>query len=277
MRVTDKMTQTQVMNNIQKNRSELSNLQNQAATMKRVTKPSDDPVASAKILINRTENRNLEQFEKNMVIEVLVVDDHALIRRGMRQILDDTSDIRVTGEAEDGMQAIYMVQKNNYDVVLLDISMPDKHGIDVLKQIKLNRPQLPVLILSMHPEDQYAMRSLKAGAAGYINKQSAPVQLVTAIRLVASGRKFISGVVAEQLANDLAQPGKQEVSHQILSNREYQTLCLIASGKSLSEMAEIMSLSAKTVSVYRSRMLEKMDFHNNADAIRYALNNHLVE
>ncbi|MDE2117254.1 MAG: response regulator transcription factor [Betaproteobacteria bacterium] len=212
-----------------------------------------------------------------MTIKVLVADDHALIRKGLKQILDDTSDIRVTGEAETGMQAIAMARDNQYDLALLDITLPDKHGIDVLTQMKLQCPGLPILILSMHPDEQYAMRSIRAGAAGYMNKQSAPSQLVTAIRQVASGRKYISSALAEQLANGLTKDSQQEVSHQILSNREYQTLCLMASGKSLSEMADIMSLSAKTVSVYRARMLEKMGFKNNAEAVRYALNHHLIE
>ena len=212
-----------------------------------------------------------------MIIKVLVVDDHALIRKGLKQILDDTSDMRVTGEAETGMQAIKMVRENGYDMVLLDITLPDKHGVEVLKQIKTECPNLPVLILSMHPDDQYAMRAIKAGASGYMNKQSAPSQLVTAIRKVASGRKYISGELAEQLANDLTKDSQQEVSHQVLSNREYQTLCLMAAGKSLSEMADIMSLSAKTVSVYRARMLEKMNLKNNAEAVRYALSHNLIE
>jgi two-component system, NarL family, invasion response regulator UvrY len=211
------------------------------------------------------------------MIEVLVVDDHTLIRKGLKQILDDTSDIRVTGEAETGMQAIRMARDNKYDLILLDITLPDKYGIDVLRQLKLQCPGLPVLILSMHPEEQYALRSIKAGAAGYMNKQSAPSQLVTAIRQVAGGRKYISSELAQQLANDLGKDSQQEVSHKILSNREYQTLCLMASGKSLSEMADIMSLSAKTVSVYRARMLEKMQLKNNAEAVRYAINNHLIE
>lgn len=211
-----------------------------------------------------------------MMINVLVVDDHALIRKGMKQILDDTSDIRITGEAESGMQAIKMVRENKYDLALLDITLPDKYGIDVLRQLKLQCPSLPILILSMHPDEQYAMRSIRAGAAGYMNKQSAPSQLVTAIRQVASGRKYISGELAEQLANEMAND-KQEVTHQILSNREYQTLCLMAAGKSLSEMADIMSLSAKTVSVYRARMLEKMKLRNNAEAVRYAIDHHLIE
>ncbi|MBI3901325.1 MAG: response regulator transcription factor [Nitrosomonadales bacterium] len=210
-------------------------------------------------------------------INVLVVDDHSLIRKGLKQILDDTSDIRVTGEAETGQEAIRMAREHKYDIALLDITLPDKYGIDVLRQLRLQRPDMPVLILSMHPDEQYAMRSIKAGASGYMNKQSAPSQLVTAIRQVAGGKKYISGVLAEQLVNELSEPGKQDVSHQILSNREYQTLCLMASGKSLSEMADVMSLSAKTVSVYRARMLEKMGFRNNADAIRYAVNNHLID
>ena len=210
------------------------------------------------------------------MINILVVDDHALIRKGMKQILDDTSDIRVTGEAESGQQAIKMVRENKYDIALLDITLPDKYGIDVLRQLKLQCPSLPILILSMHPDEQYAMRSIRAGAAGYMNKQSAPSQLVTAIRQVASGRKYISGELAEQLANEMAND-KQEVTHQILSNREYQTLCLMAAGKSLSEMADIMSLSAKTVSVYRARMLEKMKLRNNAEAVRYAIDHHLIE
>lgn len=210
------------------------------------------------------------------MINILVADDHALIRNGMKQILNDTEDIRVTGEAENGMQAIKMVQENIYDLVLLDITMPDKNGIDVLKQLKLNKAQLPVLMLSMHEESQYAIRSIKAGAAGYLSKQSAPTQLVTAIRQVACGKKYISNELAEELANGLSQ-GFQELLHQTLSNREYQTLCLMASGKSLSEMAETLSLSAKTISVYRARLLEKMKLKNNAEAVRYAIMNHLIE
>ena len=212
-----------------------------------------------------------------IIINVLVVDDHSLIRKGLKQILDDTADIRVTGEAETGMEAIRMVRDNKYDIALLDITLPDKYGIDVLKQMKLQNAALPVLILSMHPDEQYAMRSIKAGASGYMNKQSAPSQLVSAIRKVASGKKYISPELAEQLADDLTSDKPQDASHKILSNREYQTLCLMAAGKSLSEMADIMSLSAKTVSVYRSRMLEKMKLKNNAEAVRYAINNHLIE
>lgn len=210
------------------------------------------------------------------MINVLIADDHTLIRKGLKQILDDTADMRVTGEAETGAQAIQMAQKAPFDMILLDISLPDKNGIDVLKQLKIINPDVPVLMLSMHAEDQYAVRSMKAGAAGYLNKQSAPSQLVTAIRTVASGKKYISGELAEQLANGLSQ-GYQELRYQALSDREYQTLCLMASGKKLSEMAKIMSLSAKTVSVYRARLLEKMNLKTNAEAIHYAISNHLIE
>jgi DNA-binding NarL/FixJ family response regulator len=210
------------------------------------------------------------------MIKVLIADDHELIRRGLKQLLDDTDDLRVTGEASTGMEAINLIGENTYDVALLDISMPDRHGIDVLKQIRERHPDLPVLILSMHPEEQYAVRSMKSGAAGYLNKQSAPAQLVTAIRAVASGKKYISKEMAEQLAESLTQ-GYQELAHQSLSNREYQTLCLMAQGKKLSEMAQIMSLSPKTISVYRMRLLEKMKLKTNAEAIHYAIINHLID
>ncbi len=209
------------------------------------------------------------------MINILAVDDHVLIRKGMKQILEDTHDLRVTGEAENGMQALKMVQAGTYDLVLLDINLPDKNGIEVLQQIKIYQPRLPILILSTYAEDQYALRSIKSGAAGYLNKRSAPDQLVIAIRQVAAGKKYISKELAEQLADGLS-AGYQDLLHQTLSNREYQTLCLLASGKKLSEMAEIMSLSTKTVSEYRARLLTKMKLKNNAEAIQYAINNHLI-
>ncbi len=209
------------------------------------------------------------------MINVLVVDDHSIIRKGIKQLLLDTQDMRVTGEAENGIDALELVQRNHYQVVLLDISMPGENGIDVLKRIKEIRPQLPVMILSMYPEDQYALRSLRAGAAGYLNKQGALSQLVAATRQVAGGKKFISAELAAQLADNLAH-GHLEQPHQTLSHREYQTLCLIASGKKLSEIAEAMSLSAKTVSVYRARLLEKMKLKTNAELIHYAITHNLV-
>lgn len=210
------------------------------------------------------------------MIRVLVVDDHAIIRKGLKQILDDTEDMRVTGEAESGMQAIQMARSDAFDLLLLDISLPDKHGVEVLKQLKITHPQLSILMLSMHAEEQYAVRAMKAGASGYLNKQSAPAQLVEAIRQVSRGKKYISSELAQQLAEGLSE-GFHELLHQTLSNREYQTLCLLASGKKLSEMAEIMSLSAKTVSVYRARLLDKMKLKTNAEAIQYAISNHLLD
>lgn len=210
------------------------------------------------------------------MIKILVVDDHALIRKGLKQLLEGRSDMQVTGEAETGLQAISMARKHRYDLILLDIALPDKHGMDVLKQLKSEQPGIKVIVLSMYPEDQYGVRVLKAGAAGYINKQSAPDKLVGAIQQVISGKKYISENLAEQLLSNLIGES-QELMHQSLSNREYQTLCLMSSGKSLTEISEIMLLSPKTVSVYRARMLEKMNFKNNAEAVHYAIAHHLVD
>jgi len=210
------------------------------------------------------------------MIKILVVDDHALIRKGIKQLLEDNHDVQVAGEAESGIQAINMMRKNHFDLVLLDISLPDKHGMDVLKQLKSEQPDIKIIVLSMYPEDQYGVRTLKAGAMGYINKQSAPEKLVGAIRHVISGKKYISEALSEQLLNNLIGES-QDLMHQSLSNREYQTLCLMSSGKSLTEIAEIMKLSPKTVSVYRARMLEKMGFRNNAEAVHYAIAHHLVD
>ena len=191
-------------------------------------------------------------------------------------LLEEDPEFHIKGEAETGIQAINMLREQHFDLVLLDISLSDKHGIDVLKQLKSEQPDLKVIVLSMYPEDQYGVRALKAGAAGYVNKQSAPEKLVGAIQQVISGKKYISETLAEQLLSNLIGES-QELMHQNLSNREYQTLCLMASGKSLTEISEIMVLSPKTVSVYRARMLEKMGFKNNAEAIHYAIAHHLVD
>jgi DNA-binding NarL/FixJ family response regulator len=210
------------------------------------------------------------------VIRVLIADDHAIVRQGLKQILAETRDMVVAAEAETASEAIKLAREADWDVALLDISMPDKSGIDTLKQIRKERPKLPVLILSMHPEDHYAVRCLKAGASGYLTKQSAPVQLVHAIRQVASGRKYISAAVAEELANSIG-VDTDRPAHALLSDREYQTLRLIATGHSLSEIAAQLSLSAKTVSVYRARLLEKLNLKNNADVASYAVKNGLVD
>ncbi len=210
------------------------------------------------------------------MIKILVVDDHALIRKGLKQLLGESPDMQVTGEAEAGMQAISMVREQHFDLVLLDIALPDMHGMDVLKRLKSEHPSIKVIVQSMYPEEQYGARALKAGAAGYINKQSAPEKLIGAIRQVISGKKYISETLAEQMLNTLIGES-QDLLHQTLSNREFQTLCLMSSGKSLTEISEIMLLSPKTVSVYRARMLEKMGFKNNAEAVHYAIAYHLVE
>lgn len=210
------------------------------------------------------------------MINILVVDDHALIRKGLKMLLEESTDFQVTGEAETGAQAVKIVREQHFDLVLLDISLPDKHGMDVLKQLKAEQPYIKVIVLSMYPEDQYGVRALKAGAVGYINKQSAPEKLVGAIKQVISGKKYISETLAEQLLSNLIGES-QDLLHQSLSNREYQTLCLMSSGNSLTEISEIMMLSPKTVSVYRARMLEKMSFKNNAEAVHYAIAHHLVD
>ena len=206
------------------------------------------------------------------MIRVLVVDDHALIRKGMKQILEDTRDMQVTGEAETGMQALKMARKNEHDLMLLDITLPDRNGIDILKQLRVECPTLPILILSMHPEDQYAVRSLRAGAAGYLNKECATQQLVEAIRKTASGGRFVSFGLAEKLAGDLSK-GIEDLPHKNLSDREFQVMHLIGSGKAPSEIAEELGLSIKTVGTYRSRILEKMGMKNNSQLMLYVLTN----
>lgn len=209
-------------------------------------------------------------------IRVLIADDHSIVRQGLKQILSDTPDLVVAGEADDGVKAMQMVRQGEWDVVLMDVSMPDRNGIDALKLIKKEFPKLPVLILSMHPEEHYALRALKAGAAGYLTKQMAPEQLVHAIRQVASGKKYLSAAVAEELANALGEDTDRP-AHEKLSDREYQTLCMIASGKTLTQIGLELNLSVKTVSVYRARLLEKMKLKNNAELTHYGLKHGLVE
>lgn len=210
------------------------------------------------------------------MIRVMITDDHAIVRQGLKQILSETGDISVTGEAENGIQAIRIIRQQAFDVMLLDISLPDRNGIEVLKQARKECPDLAVLMLSMHNENEFAIRALKAGAAGYLNKQSAPAQLVVAIRQVASGQKYITPALAMELANAIATDTDQPL-HTSLSDREYQTLCLIAAGKGLTEISEEMCLSPKTVSVYRARLLEKLKLTNNSELIRYAIMHHLVD
>ena len=211
------------------------------------------------------------------MIRVVLADDHAVVRRGVRQILGDAGDIEVVGEAKDYGELTALLRDNPCDVLVLDISMPGKNGIEALKALRERQPKLHVLILSMFPEDQYAVRALKAGASGYVSKEAAPEKLVDAIRLAAKGKKYITAEVGQALAAQLEKGEAPEKPHEALSDREYETLRLIASGKKLSEIAEAMSLSPKTVSVYRARLLEKMKLRTNAELTHYAVKNGLVD
>jgi two-component system invasion response regulator UvrY len=209
------------------------------------------------------------------MIRILVADDHAIVRNGLKQIVGDTSDMVVAGEASNGQEALNKALKDDYDVVLLDITMPDRSGLDILKEIKSQKPELPVMILSMHPEEQYAVRALKAGAAGYLTKESAPEELINAMRRVSSGGKYVTLSLAEKLASIL-KAGAEELLHQTLSDREYQVLCMIASGKRVKQIADELLLSTKTISTYRTRVLRKMNMNNNMELTRYAIENQLV-
>lgn len=209
-------------------------------------------------------------------IKVIIADDHDILRTGLKQILAETEDIQVVAEAKNGTEAIRLGLGGNADVMLLDISMPDRSGMEALKFIKKDNPHIAVLMLSMHREDQYAVRALKAGAAGYLCKQSASSELINAIHTVAKGKKYITPEVAEILANQVGQENTM-APHESLSDREYQTLTMIASGLSVGEIAEQLSLSVKTVSMYRSRLLEKMQLRHNADLTHYAIKNGLLD
>jgi len=210
------------------------------------------------------------------MIKVLIADDHPIVRQGLRQILAGTSDMGVAGEAVNGQEALDQIRAGGWDVLVLDMSMPGRSGFDILKELKYEHSSLPVLVLSMHTEDQFAVRVLKAGAAGYLTKENAPEELVKAIRKVVSGGKYISAGLAETLAYSLDTTSDRP-RHEMLSDREFQVMRLIASGKTLAEIAETLSLSAKTVSTYRTRLLEKLNFKTNAELVRYALENGLIE
>ncbi len=210
------------------------------------------------------------------MIKILIADDHAIVRRGLKQILTETSDMIVAGEAHNGQELLEKTRSDKWDVVVLDISMPGRGGLDILKQLKSEQPKLPVLMLTIHPEDQYAVRVLRAGASGYLTKESAPDHLVEAIRKVARGGKYISPHLAERLAFNLESISERPL-HEALSDREFQVLRLIASGKAVKEIGEELSLSVKTISTYRTRILEKMKMKNNAELTHYAIQQRLVE
>jgi len=210
------------------------------------------------------------------MIKIIIADDHPIVRAGMKQIISEASDLMVVSEASTGNQLLKKIRADNFDLVILDISMPHMNGLDVLKQLKIEKPKLPVIILSIHSEDQYALRVLKAGASGYVTKTSAPDELINAIRKVCRGGKYISPLIAEKLAFHL-DANFEDMPHEALSDREYQVLCMLASGKTATEIADELSLSVKTVSTYRMRILEKMDMKNNAELIHYAIKNQLVD
>jgi DNA-binding NarL/FixJ family response regulator len=212
------------------------------------------------------------------MLNILIVDDHAVVRRGLREIILETVS-RDAGfdEAASGREALLKTAANNYDLVLLDISMPGRNGLDTLKGIKAEKPDLPALVLSMYPEEQFAMRSYRAGASGYITKESAPEELQVAVNKILKGRKYISPYCSEMLLSELRnEKSTGDSPHLSLSNREYHVACLIASGKSLKEIALELVLSDKTISTYRSRILTKMNLKTNAELINYAIKHKMV-
>ncbi len=209
-------------------------------------------------------------------MKILLADDHAVVRRGLKQILADDFKRATFGEARNAQEALDLVWKDNWDVVILDITMPGRSGLEVLREIKKSRPKLPVLVLSMHPENQFAVRVLKRGAAGYMTKESAPEELVGAIKKVLAGGRYVSTSLAEKLATYVSSES-QKPPQELLSDREFQVLRLIASGKIVSEIAKELSLSVKTISTYRTRILEKMGLRNNAELMHYAMQHQLIE
>jgi DNA-binding NarL/FixJ family response regulator len=210
------------------------------------------------------------------MIRILIADDHAIVRKGLKEILADTPDISVKGEASNGREALAKISEQAYDVVVLDIAMPGSSGLETLQQIKAEKPELPVLILSMYAEEQYAVRALKVGASGYLTKKTAPEELISAIRKVHQGGKYVTLALAERLASLLdADSGK--LAHENLSDREYEVMIRIAQGKRLKEIAGDLFISEKTVSTYRTRILEKMQVDSNAELTRYAVDHHLID
>jgi two-component system invasion response regulator UvrY len=209
------------------------------------------------------------------MLRILLADDHAVVRQGVKQILAEAFVKATFGEARNVHELLDLVGSQRWDIVVLDLAMPGGNGLEALKQIKYNHPQLPVLILSMFPEDQYAVRTIRAGAAGYLNKESAPEELVQAVRKILRGGEYISAAVADELVLYARHEDDQPL-HKHLSDREYQVLCLIASGKEVKEISTELALSAKTISTYRARLLEKMNMKTNAELTYYAIQNGLV-
>jgi two-component system invasion response regulator UvrY len=210
------------------------------------------------------------------MIRILIADDHPMFREGLRRILAGYPDFNVADEASNGQEVFEKVQNNEYDMVLLDIAMPGTPGLEVLKRLKNEKPKLPVLVLSMYPEEQYAVRVIKAGASGYLTKQSASKELITAIRRISGGRKYITSSIAERLADDV-EPIAEKPLHDTLSDRELEVYRMIAAGKTTTQIAEELFLSGKTISTYRSRILEKMKMKTNAELIHYAIKHNMFD
>lgn len=209
-------------------------------------------------------------------INILIADDHPIVREGFKQVLSETTDMVVAGEASNGQEVLNLIRKNKYDVVLLDISMPGRSGLEILKELRSEHPKLPILIVSIYPEEQYAVRAFRAGASGYLTKASAPHELIEAIRKVSKGGRYVSSSLAEELTYYLDVDATR-APHETLSDREYQVMLLIASGKTVSGIAEELCLSVKTISTYRTHILKKMNLKNNAEITLYAVQNKLIE
>lgn len=210
------------------------------------------------------------------MIRILIADDHTLMRDGLKQILASAGDMVVAGEASDGFQTLDQVRSGEWDLLLLDMSMPGRSGVELIRQIKIEKPRLPILVLSMHKESEYAVRSIRAGAAGYLCKDSASQQLLTAIRAVAGGRRFIGPDLAADLAFNLIQRDDRPL-HALLSDREFLIFSKLTAGDAIGEIAQRLNLSAKTVSTYKARVLQKMQMSSVADLIRYGLKHHLLD
>jgi DNA-binding NarL/FixJ family response regulator len=209
-------------------------------------------------------------------MKVLIADDHPLVRQGLRQVLEAQADLDVVAEAKDGNDVIDLAGRVDWDVAVVDYNMPGKAGVELVKELRRRHPERPVLVLSMYPEDRYALRLLKAGAAGYLNKESAPEELVGALRKVAGGGRYVSTALGEKLALSMA-GGADEPAYEKLSDREYQIMWLLASGKTVGDIARQLFLSANTVSTYRARILKKINVRNNAELMRYAIRHQLVD
>lgn len=224
----------------------------------------------------RLQNKDWNTFKSIFMVRILIGDDHAVIRKGLRQILLERYPSAIIEEANDAEGLISKAIGGKFDVIISDLSMPGRSGLDVLSYIKQNFPDLPVLILSSYPEDQYAIRTLKAGASGYLSKETAPEELVKAVERVLQGRKYISSSIAEKMAENLEQGGERKTGYESLSDREFDVFKLIAAGKPVSEIAEKLSLSVTTVSTYRARILVKMGMKTNAEITMYCLQNNLI-